>query len=79
MKYFVGQWWCTPVNPSTQKAEAGGSLWPAWSTRASSRTGSKATEKPCLEKNKKQTNKQKKIYPDLDFLKGFQLELRQKF
>ena len=23
---------------------------PAWSTRASSRTGSKATEKPCLEK-----------------------------
>ena len=27
---------------------------PAWSTRASSRTGSKVTEKPCLEK---QTNK----------------------
>ena len=23
---------------------------PAWSTRASARTGSKATEKPCLEK-----------------------------
>ena len=31
---------------------------PAWSTRASSRTGSKATEKPCL-KTKKKKNKQK--------------------
>ena len=29
------------------------SLRPAWSTRASSRTGSKTTEKPCLEKTKK--------------------------
>ena len=26
---------------------------PTWSTRASSRTGFKATEKPCLEKQKK--------------------------
>ena len=38
-------------NPSTREAEAGGSLSsrPAWSTRASSGTGPKATEKPCLE------------------------------
>ena len=35
------------------------SLRPAWSTRASSRTGSKATEKHFLEKPKKQ-NKTKK-------------------
>ncbi len=33
---------------------------PAWSTRASSREGSKATEKPCLEKQKKIKNKNKK-------------------
>ncbi|CAO2581037.1 Short-chain dehydrogenase/reductase family 16C member 6 [Lemmus lemmus] len=32
---------------------------PGWSTKASSRIGSKATEKPCLEKLNKQTNKQK--------------------
>ena len=30
---------------------------PAWSTRASSRTGSKATEKPCLEKQKQRSKK----------------------
>ena len=28
-------------------------LRPAWATRGSSRTGSKATEKPCLEKQNK--------------------------
>ncbi len=33
---------------------------PAWSTRASSRTGSKATEKPCLEKQNKKTKKKQK-------------------
>ena len=31
---------------------------PAWFTRASSKTGSKATEKPCLEK---QQQKQRKV------------------
>ena len=45
-------------NPSTWEAEAGKisvSSRPTWFTRASFRTGFKATEKPCLEKknNKK--------------------------
>ena len=40
-------------NPSTQKAGTGRSLKSGASLfyRASSRTGSKATEKPCLEKS----------------------------
>ena len=39
------------------------SLRLAWSTRAGSRTGSKATEKPCLEQSmNKQTNKNSKLY-----------------
>ena len=45
-------------NPNTRKAEAGRSLVssrPIWTTRASSMTGSKPTEKPCLEKPKKKT------------------------
>ena len=45
-------------NPSTWETEASGSLSyrPAWSTRASSRTVSKTTVKPC--NKQKQTNKQ---------------------
>ena len=39
---------------------------PVWSIRASSRTGSKATEKPCL---KKQTNEKKKGIEHRDTLK----------
>ena len=46
---------------STQEAETGGSLSlrPAWSPRASSRTGSKATEKPCLGKKRKKERRKK--------------------
>ena len=36
---------------------------PAWAIRASFRTGSKATEKPCFEKKTNQPNKQTKIPP----------------
>ncbi|CAO2594292.1 hypothetical protein LEMLEM_LOCUS7677 [Lemmus lemmus] len=47
-------------NPKTWEEERGRlislSSRPAWSTRASSRTGSKATEKPCLRKKKKNKN-----------------------
>ena len=52
-------------NPSTQEAKADRSLSSrlAWSTRASIRTGSKATEKPCLEKQNK--TKQRKKFPYL--------------
>ena len=49
-------------NPGTPEAEAGGSLSlrPAWSVRTSTKTGSKATEKPCLEKPKENISQKKK-------------------
>lgn len=36
---YAGIWWHMPLNPSTQKADAGGSLSlrPAWSTELSSK------------------------------------------
>ena len=37
------------------------SLRPAWSTRTGFRTGSKATEKPCLKNPKQQQQKQKPV------------------
>ena len=54
------QWLAHIFNPSTQEAEAQMdlSLRPAWSTRASSRAGSKATERnPVSKKTKTKQNK----------------------
>ena len=57
-------------NPSTQEAEAGSSLGirgqpGLQSTRASSWTGNKVTEKPCLKKKtKKKPKERKKIYAE---------------
>ena len=46
------------MNNSIWEAETGGSAssGPAWATRARSRTGSKATEKPGVEKPKKKSD-----------------------
>jgi hypothetical protein len=58
-----GQWWQTPLNPSTQEAEAGRflRLRPAW-LQTEFQDSQGYTEKPCLEKPKtKQTNKQKPV------------------
>ena len=46
-------------NPSTREAEVGRVRGqPGLGTRASSRTGSKTTEKPCFEKSKIKTKQQ---------------------
>ena len=60
-------------NPSTQEAEAVSSR-PAWSTRANSRTDSKATEKPCLKKPEKK-KKKKKIWKKKKKKKGKKIEI----
>ena len=56
-------------SPSTQEAEVGGSLsvrGQPWSTRASSRTVSKATEKPCLEKQKQTTKIKYTVFSEIN-------------
>ena len=67
LKIFLkaGRWWHAPL--ISQYLGGRGrwvpmSLRPAWSTRASSRTSFKATEKPCLEKQNK--TKKKKMEGD---------------
>ncbi len=47
--FLAGHWWCTPLIPGTRISV---SSRPAWSIRASARTGAKATEKPCFKKPK---------------------------
>lgn len=55
---YVGYWWCMSLIPAFRRISV--SSRTAWSSRATCRTGSKATDKPCLKKQ----NETKKIqYP----------------
>ena len=49
-------WWYMPLIPALERQRQEASLV----YRASSRTGSKATEKPCLQKQKKKGKERKK-------------------
>ena len=64
-------------SPSTREAEAGGFLSsrPAWS-QSEFQDSQGYTEKPCLGKNKKQTNKQKKKEKRADQKDSIELGIR---
>ena len=59
--FRTGQWCCTPLIPALKRQADLCEFRARLMTRASSKTGSKATEKPCLEKPKRK-KKEKYFY-----------------
>ena len=56
--HLAVQWWDMPLIPGHRKTSL--NLRPAWSTRAGSKTGTKATERQCLKNKTKQNIKERK-------------------